>query len=64
MTTEQQEYDMVPENRAPAKNIKQRRLNIIFTVVFIVLSIAIGYLLYTLFSERKEAKESTYLRGT
>jgi len=57
MTTEQQEYDLVPEQTSPGKNSKQRRMNIIFTLVFAVLAIAIGFLLYTLLTERKDADE-------
>ncbi len=57
MTTEQQEYDLMQGNAASAKNSRQRRMNIIFTIVFAVLAIAIGFLLYTLLTERKDADE-------
>jgi len=57
MTTEQQEYDLMPEATKPGKSSKQRRMNIIFTLVFAALAIAIGFLLYTLLTERKDAEE-------
>jgi len=57
MTTEQQEYDLMPENSNKTKNSRQRRMNIIFTIVFAVLAIAIGVLLYSLLTERKDAEE-------
>ena len=57
MTTEQQGPDMIMGNDAPVKNKRQRRLNIIFTIVFIVLTAAIGFLLYSLLTERQESRE-------
>jgi len=47
----------VPGGTGPKKNSKQRKLNIIFTVAFIVLTIAIGFLVFTLLTERKDADE-------
>ena len=56
MTTEQG-YDIVPESPQPAKNKKQRRLNIVFTIVLSVMLIAIGFLVYSLLTERQESEE-------
>ena len=55
--TNEQGYDTVPESQQPAKNTKQRRLNILFTVLSSVMVIAIGFLVYILLTERQEAEE-------
>jgi len=57
MTTEEQGQEFMPETGAGKKSGKQRRLNIIFTIIFIVSALAIGFLLYTLLTEREEAEE-------
>lgn len=57
MTTEQETNDLIIGNDNPVKKKGQRRLNIIFTLVFAVLAIAIGFLIYTLLTERKDADE-------
>ena len=54
---EKELHDSQPEIVNPAKNKRQRRLNIIYTLVFSVLTIAIAFLLYSLLTEKKEAKE-------
>jgi hypothetical protein len=57
MTTEGQGQEYMPESGPVKKNGKQRRMNIIFTIVFIIFAAAIGFLLYTLLTERKDAEE-------
>ena len=57
MTMENELIDNQSGIASPANNKRQRRLNIIFTIVFAILTIAIGFLVYSLLTERNEAKE-------
>ena len=57
MTTEKELYDNEGGSVNPPKNKRQRSLNIIFSIVFAILIIAIGFLIYSLLTERKESNE-------